>query len=109
MFIESHSLQSYITKIMYTNMIGDGVNTNRGLIALFITHTKLHTTSHVWTKDTHTHTHTQQTRALILDIYVKYGLSEYLKIEEIKLRKAFNAKFEGNSLPKFIKVYLFFV
>ena len=55
-FIESHSLQSYITKIMYTNMIGDGVNTNRGLIALFITHTKLHTTSHVWIKDTHTHT-----------------------------------------------------
>ena len=92
-------------------MVGDGVNTNRGLIALFITHTKLHTTSHVWTKDTHTHTHThtQQTRAVIFDIHVKYGLSEYLKIEEIKLRKALNAKFEGNSLPKFIKVYLFFV
>ena len=47
MFIESHNLQSYITKIMCTNMIGDGVKTNRGLIALFITHTKLHTTSHV--------------------------------------------------------------
>ena len=61
MFIESHSLQSYIRKIMYTNMVGDGVNTNRGLIALFITHTKLHTTSHVWTKDTHTHTHTHTT------------------------------------------------
>ena len=85
MFIESHNLQSYITKIMCTNMIGDGVNTNKDLIALFITHTKLHTTSHVWTKDTRTHTHTHththpHTRAVIFDIYVKHGLSEYLKL-----------------------------
>ena len=90
---------------MCTNIIGDGVNTNRGLIALFITRTKLHTTSHTCTKDTHT----QQTRAVIFDICVKYGLSEYLKIEEIELRKAFNAKFKGNSLLKLIKIYLFFV
>ena len=57
---------------MCTDIIGDGVNTNRGLIALFITRTKLHTTSHIWTKDTHT----KQTRAVIFHIYVKYGLSE---------------------------------
>ena len=90
--------------MMCTNIIGDGVNI-RGLIALFITHTKLHTTNRTCTKDTHT----QQTRAVIFDIYVKYGLSEYLRIEEIELRKAFNAKFEGNSLLMFIKIYLFFV
>ena len=46
----------------------------------------------------HTHTHTQQTRAVIFDIYVKYGLSEYLKIEEIKLRKAFILYLDANNL-----------
>ena len=74
----------------------------------------LHYLSHIqsYTQQTahaqKTHTHAQQTRAVIFDIYVKYGLSEYLKIEEIELRKAFNAKFEGNSLFIFIKIYLFF-
>ena len=55
------------------------------------------------------HPHTQQTRAVIFDICVKYGLSEYLKNEEIELRKAFNAKFKGNSLLKFMKIYFSFV
>ena len=89
---------------MCTNIIGDGVNTNRGSIELFITRTKLRTTRH-----THMHkkTNTQQTRAVIFDIYARYGLGEYPKIEEIELRKAFNAKFEGNSLLKFIKIYFF--
>ena len=38
----------------------------------------------------------------------RYGLSEYLTIKEIELRKASNAKFEGNLLLKFIKIYLLF-
>ena len=59
MFIESHSLQSYITKIMYTNMIGDGVNTNRGLIAL-VSRTQSYTQQATYGQKTHTHTHNKQ-------------------------------------------------
>ena len=39
---------------MCTNIVGDSVNTNRGLIALFITATKLHDKTQMHKRHTHT-------------------------------------------------------